>query len=190
MCKSISLLFLFSSEQPTAVSSNQLQPSGSDWLINWGSVSHLAFPHRHQHALWLIDVTQLLHWFCCWSLIGLCRHCAWLSRGYWDSKSLIGWFDWLIDILLCSGLWNRPNTNHFPTSTAPLLPWHCEIPPSGISGVEEEPTRTNVGLGTHLAPVRPTTVVPPSHFFLVLRQSCRGHDPLLEVMLGTEATPV
>ena len=33
--------------------------------------------------------------FCCWTLIWLSRHRAWLRRGYWRYRS----FDWLIDWL-------------------------------------------------------------------------------------------
>ena len=36
------------------------------------------FSHGHQHAQRPIDVAELLHRFCCWTLIQLSRHWAWL----------------------------------------------------------------------------------------------------------------
>ena len=36
--------------------------------------------------------------FCCWTMIRLSRHWAWLCRGYWRYRSLIDWLiHWLID---------------------------------------------------------------------------------------------
>ena len=52
------------------------------------------FPHRYRPAPWPVDVTELFPRFCCWALIWLLRHWAWLRRGYWRYRSLI---DWLID---------------------------------------------------------------------------------------------
>ena len=43
---------------------------------------------------WPVDVTKLFPQFCCWTLIRLSRHWAWLHRGYWRYRSLV---DWLID---------------------------------------------------------------------------------------------
>ena len=53
-------------------------------------ISNLAFPHRYRHA----DVTELFPWFCCWTLIRLLRHWAWLRWGYWRYRSLIDWLKW------------------------------------------------------------------------------------------------
>ena len=53
-------------------------------------------PHRYRHAPWPVDVTKLFPWVCCWTLIWLSRHWAWLRRAYWCYKSLI---DWLIEII-------------------------------------------------------------------------------------------
>ena len=39
-------------------------------------------------------------WFCCWTLIWLSRHWAWLRRGYWRYRSLIDWLiDWNVSLL-------------------------------------------------------------------------------------------
>ena len=68
----------------------QFLPSRNIWRhisLTW------PFPHRHQHAQWPIDVTKLFVWFCCWTLIWLSRHWAWLRQGYWRYWNLI---DWLI----------------------------------------------------------------------------------------------
>ena len=76
----------------------QLQPSRNIWRhisLIW------PFPHRYRHSPWPVDVTELFPRFCCWTLIWLSRHWAWLRRGYWRYGSLI---DWLIDISWC-GLW-------------------------------------------------------------------------------------
>ena len=51
-------------------------------------------PHRYRHSPWPVDVTELFPRFCCWTLIRLSRHWAWLRQGYWRYRSLI---DWLID---------------------------------------------------------------------------------------------
>ena len=39
----------------------------------------LAFPLRHGHTWQLVDVTELFHQVCCWTLIQLSRHWAWLA---------------------------------------------------------------------------------------------------------------
>ena len=52
------------------------------------------FPHRHRHARWHVDVTELFPRFCCWTLIRLSRHSAWLRRGYWHYRNLIDWLEW------------------------------------------------------------------------------------------------
>ena len=69
----------------------QLLPSRNIWRhisLTW------PFPHRHWHARWPVDVTELFLWFCCWTLIRLSHHWVWLCQGYWPYRSLI---DWLID---------------------------------------------------------------------------------------------
>ena len=44
-------------------------------------------------------VTELFPRLCCWTLIQLSRHWAWLRQGYWRYRSLIDWLiDWLIDL--------------------------------------------------------------------------------------------
>ena len=58
------------------------------------------FPRRYRHSPWPVDVTELFPRFCCWTLISLSRHWAWLRRGYWRYRSLI---DWLIDWFSDSG---------------------------------------------------------------------------------------
>ena len=50
------------------------------------------FPHRCRHSPWPVDVTELFPRFCCWTLIWLSCHWAWLRRGYWRYKSLIDWY--------------------------------------------------------------------------------------------------
>ena len=54
----------------------------------------LAFLHRNLHAWCPVDVIVLLPRFCCWTLIWLSRHWAWISWGYWRYRNLI---DWLIE---------------------------------------------------------------------------------------------
>ena len=69
----------------------QLLPLRNIWRhipLSW------PFPHRHGHAWWPVDITQLFPWFCCWTLIRLSCHWAWPCRGYWRYRTLI---DWLID---------------------------------------------------------------------------------------------
>ena len=51
------------------------------------------FPHRHQHARWPVNVTELLHRIC-WTPIRLPGHWAWLRPGYWCYRNLM---DWLIE---------------------------------------------------------------------------------------------
>ena len=73
----------------------QLLPSRNIWRhisLIW------PFPHRYRHCPWPVDVTELFPRFCCWTLIWLSRHWAWLCRGYWRYRSLIDW--WLINIFL------------------------------------------------------------------------------------------
>ena len=55
------------------------------------------FLHRYRHSPWPVDVTELFPRFCCWTLIWLSRHWAWVHRGYWCYICL---FEWLIDPLL------------------------------------------------------------------------------------------
>ena len=60
----------------------------------WRHISLIwPFPHRYLHSPWPVDVTELFHRVCCWTLIWLSRHWAWLCRGCWHHRSLI---DWLI----------------------------------------------------------------------------------------------
>ena len=54
------------------------------------------FPHRYRHSPWPVDVTELFPRFCCWTLIWLSRHWAWLRRGYWRYRTLIDWFIYLL----------------------------------------------------------------------------------------------
>ena len=51
---------------------------------------------RSTWKTWPVDVTELFPRICCWTLIRLSRHWAWLCWGYWRYRSLI---DWLIDWL-------------------------------------------------------------------------------------------
>ena len=70
----------------------QLGPSGniSEHIsLTW------SFRHRHQHAWCSVDVTQLLHRFCCWTPILVVKPLDLTSRGYCRYRNLI---DWLIDI--------------------------------------------------------------------------------------------
>ena len=69
----------------------QLLPSRNIWRhisLTW------PFHQRNQHTQWPVDVTELFLWFCCWTLVQLLRHWAWLCWGYWCFRNLI---DWLID---------------------------------------------------------------------------------------------
>ena len=65
----------------------------------WRHISLIwPFPHRYRHSPWPVDVMELFHRFCCWTLIWLSRHWAWLRWGYWRYRSLIDLIDWLIDV--------------------------------------------------------------------------------------------
>ena len=68
----------------------QLLPLRNIWRhISWT----WPLPHRYRHSPWPVDVTELFPRFCCWTLIWLLHHWAWLRRLYWRYQSLI---DWLI----------------------------------------------------------------------------------------------
>ena len=76
----------------------QLLPSRNIWRhmsLTW------PFPHRHLHARWPVDVTELFLRFCCWTLIRLSLHWAWLCREYWHYRNV---FDWLKKTLLSLSL--------------------------------------------------------------------------------------
>ena len=47
-------------------------------------------------------------WFCCWTLIRLSRHWAWLRRGYWCYRSLIDWYMNVVSHALLSPNIYRP----------------------------------------------------------------------------------
>ena len=67
----------------------QLLPSRNIWRhisLIW------PFSHRYRHSPWPV-VMELFPRFCCWTLIWLLRHWAWLRWGYWGYRRLI---DWLI----------------------------------------------------------------------------------------------
>ena len=64
----------------------QLKPSGS---VSSRMSSTWPFPRRHQHTQWPVDVMELLHQFCCWSLIRLSCHWALLRQDYWHNRKLI-----------------------------------------------------------------------------------------------------
>ena len=84
----------------------------------WRHISW-SFPHRYRHTWWPVDVTELFLRFCCWTLIWLSRHWAWLCR---DIGAIETWFiDWLIDWLID---WNvsAPSFLNFFTLRLPCLP--------------------------------------------------------------------
>ena len=66
----------------------------------WRHISLIwPFPHRYRHSPRPVDVTEVFPRFCCWTLIWLLRHWAWLRWGYWRYRSLIDWLiDWLIRV--------------------------------------------------------------------------------------------
>ena len=69
----------------------QLLPSRNIWRhisLTW------LFPRGHQHAHWPVNVTELLHRICCWALILLSHHWAWLCPGIFAIQK----FDWLIEL--------------------------------------------------------------------------------------------
>ena len=97
-CKSVSLLCSVSSEQPPAVCpfshfSGDLQETSEDPSLTW------PFTHRHRHARWPVDVTELFPRFCCWTLLRLSCRWACLCRGYWHYRNLID--DWLTSRTQC-----------------------------------------------------------------------------------------
>ena len=66
----------------------QLLPSRNIWSyisLTW------PFLHRHQHAWWPVDVMERFLPFCCWTLIRLSCHWAWLRQGHWHYRNLIDW---------------------------------------------------------------------------------------------------
>ena len=48
-------------------------------------------PHSYRHSPWPVDVTELFSRFCCWTLIRLSCHWAWL-RHFTIEVWLIDWF--------------------------------------------------------------------------------------------------
>ena len=64
-----------------------------------------AFPHRHRHAQWPVDVTELFLWFCCLTPIQLSCRWAWFHQGYWHYRNFT---DWLKIICLCPILVSFP----------------------------------------------------------------------------------
>ena len=84
----VPLLFGRTSRCPS-IQPLQLQPSRNvsrNISLTW------PFPHRHQHAQWPTYAMELLHRFCCWTLIWLLCHWVWLHRGCWRYRNLIDWF--------------------------------------------------------------------------------------------------
>ena len=74
------------------------------------------FPHRCWHARWPVDVTELLHQFCCWTLNWLPHHWVWLHRGCWCYRNLI---DWLIYLQTMTSIcWS----NAIKTNVVVLIP--------------------------------------------------------------------
>ena len=64
----------------------------------WRHIS-LTWPPPHPRQWYIrqpVDAMELFHRFCCWTLIHLSHHWAWLRWGYWSNRNLI---DWLIDII-------------------------------------------------------------------------------------------
>ena len=94
----------------------------------------MPFPHRHQYAQWPVDVVELLHRFCCWALIWMSRHWAWLRRGYWRYRNLVGWLiDWLIlwPFAERAQLWQQVHwarspfyIHHWLESQTSIFSWH------------------------------------------------------------------
>ena len=78
----------------------------------------------HQHAQWPVDFTELLHRFCCWTLIRLLRHWAWLRWGYWHYRNVI---DWLIKIFQSQTTvcitWYMPYGSNGSGDSDDLIPW-------------------------------------------------------------------
>ena len=75
----------------------QLIPSRNIWRhisLTW------PFPVRYRHARWPVDDTELFHRFCCWTLIQLSRHWAWLHRGHWHYRCLIYLFIYSKSLIL------------------------------------------------------------------------------------------
>ena len=96
------------------------------------------FPHRYWHARWTVDVMELFLQFCCWTLIRLSRHWAWLCRGYWRYRNwLINWFMcpfWtiLINIYLTVSLQlltdSQMNFSSMEWNPTELLSWYNILP--------------------------------------------------------------
>ena len=76
------------------------------------------FPHRRQHALQVVDVTELLHRFGCWTPIPLSHHWAWLRLAYWHYRNLI---DWLIKCDAQSGHSQAKNSGRAPPCAFPWI---------------------------------------------------------------------
>ena len=63
----------------------------------WRHISLIwPFPHRYRQSPWPVDFKELFPRFCCWTLIWLLRHWAWLCWGFWRYRRLIDWLmiDW------------------------------------------------------------------------------------------------
>ena len=57
----------------------------------------LAFPYKHQNAQWLVYVMELLHRFCCWTLMQRSCHWVWLCLAYWHHGNMIDWAKLILD---------------------------------------------------------------------------------------------
>ena len=58
-----------------------------------------SFPHRHQHARFPVDVTELLHRLCCWTPDSAVAQRNLASPRYWRYRNMI---DWLTAVVLYS----------------------------------------------------------------------------------------
>ena len=58
---------------------------------------------KSMHSPWPVDVMELFARFCCWTLILVSRHWAWLRRGYWRYRSLTDWFLIFLCEVFCYG---------------------------------------------------------------------------------------
>ena len=78
------------------------------------------FPHRYRHSPWPVDVTKLFPRFCCWTLICLSRHRAWLHRGYWYYRTLIDWCNGLLYRVCC---WTPMKMYHWARNIGAMELW-------------------------------------------------------------------
>ena len=83
--------------------------SSTKWYIPRDIILTWPFPHRHRDARWPVDVLELLHRFCCWALIWMSRHWAWLCGDIGTIENCLLDWSWLLQFTC---VWYRQHWPH------------------------------------------------------------------------------